>query len=288
VYEIFNRSELAHHRPIRGYIQIVKIFVYSVACILVISAIVDKDPTVLLAGLGAMAAVLILIFKDTILGFVASIQISVNDMVKIGDWIELPKHNANGHVIDITLNTVKIRNFDNSISTIPTYSMVSESFINWKGLEIAEGRRIKRAVFIDLGSIKICTPEMLERFSKFNLIKDYITEKQTEILKYNVKKGFSESDLLSGRRQTNIGVFRKYLEMYLNQHPMVNKEMPLLVRQLETTGKGLPVEIYLFCKDKTWENFEMVQADIFDNVFSVIPLFDLKIFQEPTSVKIIE
>lgn len=287
VYEIFNTTKYSHHRSIKGYVQILKILILFIAGILAISVILDKDPTVLLAGLGAMAAVLILVFKDTILGFVASIQISANDMVKIGDWIEIPKNNVNGNVIDITLNTVKIRNFDNSITTVPTYSMVSESFINWKGLEAAEGRRIKRAIPIDLGSIKFCSDELLEKLSKFELIKGYIAEKQAEIEKHNEKKNIASHDLLSGRKQTNIGIFRKYLELYLKQNPMVNKNMTMLVRQLDVAGKGLPIEIYLFSKDKNWENYEAIQADIFDHIFAIVPVFELKIFQEPTSVKII-
>jgi miniconductance mechanosensitive channel len=287
VNEIFNKTEFAHHRPINGYIQIVRIFIIFIAAILAISVVLDKDPTVLLAGLGAMAAVLILIFKDTILGFVASIQLSANDMLKIGDWVEIPKNNTNGNVTDITLNTVKIRNFDNSISTVPTYSLVSESFINWKGLEIAEGRRIKRAVSIDMTSIKFCSNEMLLKFSEFELIHDYVLEKQKEIEDYNLNKGIQDEDILTGRKQTNIGIFRNYLEKYLAQHPMVNKDLPLVVRQLESTGKGLPIEVYLFCNDKTWANFEMVQADIFDHIFAVIPVFELKLFQDPSTVKLI-
>jgi miniconductance mechanosensitive channel len=223
-----------------------------------------------------------LIFKDTILGFVSSIQLSGNNMVKIGDWIEMRSRGADGTVTDITLNTVKVRNWDNTISTIPTYSMVSESFINWKGMEESGGRRIKRAVNIDMNSIKLCDSDLLNRLQKFLLIRDYVIEKEKEIREYNKKKNISDDDVISGRGQTNIGIFRKYLELYLHQHPMVNDEMTFLVRHLNPSEKGLPVEIYVFCKEKAWARYEAVQADIFDHILAIIPEFDLRVFQEPT------
>jgi miniconductance mechanosensitive channel len=240
----------------------------------------------LLAGLGAMGAVLLLIFKDSILGFVASIQLSGNNMVKIGDWIEMRSRGADGTVIDITLNTVKVQNWDRTISTIPTYSMVTESFINWKGMEESGGRRIKRAINIDMTSIKLCDSALMNRLEKFLLIRDYVREKEEEIREYNRKKNISDEDVISGRRQTNIGVFRKYLEVYLRQHPMVNNDMTFLVRHLHPTEKGLPVEIYVFCKDKAWARYESIQADIFDHILAVIPEFDLRVFQEPSGADI--
>jgi len=284
--EIYNTTEYSHHRPIKGYIQLLKILVYFMSAIMILSVLLNRNPTVLLTGLGAMAAVLLLVFKDTILGFVASIQLSANNMVKIGDWIEMKSHRADGTVMDITLNTVKVQNWDKTISTIPTYALVSESFNNWKGMEESGGRRIKRSVAIDTGSIMFCDEAMLKRFEKFDLIRDYVTEKERELKKYNSKKNISEEDFISGRHQTNVGIFRKYLEVYLRQHPMVNLEMTFLVRQLQPTATGLPIEIYVFCKDKAWANYEAIQADIFDHIFAVIPEFELKVFQEPTGADI--
>ena len=256
------------------------------AGIMIISILLERDPTVLLAGLGAMAAILLLVFKDTILGFVASIQLSANEMVKIGDWIEMRSHGADGTVIDITLTTVKVQNWDKTISTIPTYALVADSFDNWKGMEESGGRRIKRAVSIDMGSIHFCDSAMLNRFERFELIRDYVRQKEAEIIAYNKKKSISDEDIISGRRQTNVGIFRKYLEVYLLQHPMINKDMTFLVRQLHPTPTGLPIEIYVFCKDKAWANYETIQADIFDHIFAVIPEFELRVFQEPSGADI--
>lgn len=280
--EIYNTTEYSHHRPIKGYVQLVKILVYFMAGIMILAVLLNRNPTVLLTGLGAMAAVLLLVFKDTILGFVASIQLSANNMVKIGDWIEMRSHNADGTVIDITLNTVKVQNWDNTISTIPTYALVAESFNNWKGMEESGGRRIKRSVSIDTNTIKFCDVEMLNRFEKFDLIRDYVAEKEKELSVYNKRKNLADEDKISGRHQTNVGIFRKYLEVYLRQHPMVNLDMTFLVRQLQPSGKGLPIEIYVFSKDKAWANYEAIQADIFDHIFAVIPEFELRVFQEPT------
>ena len=280
--EIYNTTSIAHHRSIKGYIQLVKILVFFMAGILIVAVLLDKNPTALLAGLGAMAAVLILVFKDTILGFVASIQLSANDMVKIGDWIEMPGRHADGTVTDITLNTVKVQNWDKTIATIPTYALVSETFNNWDGMETSGGRRIKRSILIDMSTIKFCSPELLERFSKFDLIKEYVTGKQKEVEDYNKGKNVGHWDRLSGRNQTNVGIFRKYLEVYLQRHPMINKEMTFLVRQLQPTEKGLPIEIYVFSKDKRWANYETIQADIFDHILAAITEFDLKVFQVPS------
>jgi miniconductance mechanosensitive channel len=283
--EIYNTTSYAHHRPIKGYVQLVKILVFFMAGIMIVSILLGKDPTILLTGLGALAAVLILVFKDTILGFVASIQLSANNMVNIGDWIEMKSHRADGTVTDITLNTVKVQNWDKTISTIPTYALVAESFNNWKGMEESGGRRIKRAVSIDTGSIKFCDSAMLNRFEKFELIREYVIQKEVELKEYN--KNISDEDLISGRHQTNVGIFRKYLEVYLRQHPMVNLEMTFLVRQLNPIGKGLPIEIYVFSKDKEWANYEAIQADIFDHIFAVVPEFELKVFQEPAGADIL-
>jgi len=280
VLGIYNTTQYATTRPIKGYIQLIKIFIYGMAGILMIAYLFKKDPWDLVIGLGTMAAVLLLIFKDTILGFVASIQLSANNMVKLGDWVTVPKHNADGTVIDITLNTVKVQNWDKTIATIPTYSLVSESFNNWKGMEESGGRRIKRSVLIDVNSIKFCDEAMLSRFEKFDLIRGYVLEKEKELRDYNKQKNLKDEDYISGRHQTNVGIFRKYLEVYLRQHPSVHQEMTFLVRQLQPTGKGLPIEIYVFSKEQEWAKYEAIQADIFDHVFAVVPEFELRIFQE--------
>ncbi|QGY43007.1 mechanosensitive ion channel [Maribellus comscasis] len=286
VLEIYDTTDYSHHRPIKGYIQLVKIFVFFMSGILIIAVLLEKDVTGLLAGLGAMAAVLLLVFKDTILGFVASIQLSANDMVKIGDWIEMKSRGADGTVIDITLNTVKVQNWDKTISTIPTYSLVAESFNNWKGMEESGGRRIKRSVNIDMASIRFCDTDMLNRFEKFEIIRDYVKQKESEITDYNTSKHISEEDVISRRRQTNVGIFRKYLEVYLHNHPMIRQDLTFLVRQLHPTSKGLPIEIYVFSKDIVWANYEAIQADIFDHILAVVPEFELKVFQEPTGADI--
>jgi miniconductance mechanosensitive channel len=286
VLGIYNTTSYAISRPIKGYIQLVKIFIYGMAAILMIAYLFKQNPWDLVIGLGTMAAVLLLIFKDTILGFVASIQLSANNMVKLGDWVTVAKHNADGTVIDITLNTVKVQNWDKTISTIPTYALVSESFNNWKGMEESGGRRIKRAVSIDTNSIKFCDSDMLNRFEKFELIRGYVMEKEKELREFNKQKNLSEEDYISGRHQTNVGIFRKYLEVYLKQHPKVNPDMTFLVRQLQPIGKGLPIEIYVFCSDQRWAYYEAIQADIFDHIFAVIPEFELRVFQEPTGADI--
>lgn len=277
---IYNTTQYAATRPIKGYIQLIKIFIYGMAVILMIAYLFKKDPWDLVIGLGTMAAVLLLIFRDTILGFVASIQLSANKMVSLGDWVTVPKHNADGTVIDITLNTVKVQNWDKTIATIPTYSLVSESFNNWKGMEESGGRRIKRSVLIDVNTIKFCDVEMLSRFEKFDLIRAYVQEKEKELREYNKQKKLSDDDFISGRHQTNVGIFRKYLEVYLKQHPKVHQNMTFLVRQLQPTGKGLPIEIYVFSTDQEWAKYEAIQADIFDHIFAVVPEFELRVFQE--------
>lgn len=281
VNDIYQSSPLYSNRSIKGYIQLIKIFIFFICGILIISILIDKNPTILIGGLGAMAAVLMLVFKDTILGFVASIQLSGNNMLKIGDWIEMPSHKADGDVIDITLNTVKVQNWDKTITTIPTYALVSESFTNWKGMKEAGGRRIKRSVYIDVNTIKFCDAEMLQRFQKFEIIKDYVIGKEKEIREFNKKYNLSDEDI-SGRRQTNVGVFRKYLEVYLRYNPHIHQQMTFLVRQLQPTDKGLPIEIYVFTNDTVWANYENIQSDIFDHVFAVLPGFELKAFQTPS------
>lgn len=281
-YQIYNTLEISKTRPIKGYVQVVKIIIYFVAIIFIVSIIRQKPPDKILAGLGAMAAVFMLVFKDTILGFVASIQLSANDMVRPGDWISMPSHGADGDVIDITLNTVKIQNFDKTISTVPTYALVSESFSNWRGMQESGGRRIKRHILIDMKSVKFCDDKMIHKFKKIHRLKDYISQKEKELEDHNKESGIDNTVMVNGRRMTNIGTFRKYLEEYLKNHPKIHLGMTLLVRQLQPTEKGVPIEIYVFTNDNAWGNYEAIQADIFDHIMAVIPEFELSVFQNPT------
>ncbi|MGQ8336179.1 mechanosensitive ion channel family protein [Sunxiuqinia sp. A32] len=282
VNDMYQTTPFAQNRPIKGYIQLLQIFIIFLGIIFIISIIIGESPKVLLTGLGAIAAILLLVFKDTILGFVASIQLSANKMLKPGDWISMPKHNADGTVIDITLNTVKVQNWDKTITTIPTYALVAESFNNWIGMEESGGRRIKRHINIDMKSVRFCDKKLIEKLSHFYLLKDYISKKEQEILNYNKKLNIEEGDVFNGRRQTNLGIFRKYLEAYLKQHPLIHDEMTFLVRHLQPSEKGLPVEIYVFSKDQEWANYEAIQADIMDHVLAILPEFDLRIFQTPS------
>ncbi|MBA7545688.1 Miniconductance mechanosensitive channel YbdG [subsurface metagenome] len=279
---IYETLPVAENRPIKGYLQVVQIIIYCIAIILVLSIILGKSPAKLLTGIGALTAVLILVFKDTILGFIASIQLAANNMIKISAWITMPKYNADGTVTEITLNTAKVQNWDKTISTIPTYALVSESFSNWRGMEESGGRRIKRHINIDMRSVKFCTSEMLERLKKIIYLKEYTENKQKELEKYNKENNISDDLVVNGRRMTNLGTFRKYLESYLKNHPMIHNDMTFLVRHLQPTDKGIPLEIYVFSKDQRWAYYESIQADIFDHILSVIPQFDLKVFQNPS------
>jgi len=280
--DIYLTTPYASTRSIKGYIQLVMILAYFIAGIFIIGIIFDKSPLYLLGGLSAIAAVLLIIFKDTILGLVASIQLSANKMLKPGDWIEMPKYNANGTVIDISLNTVKVQNGDKTISTIPTYSLVTDSFLNWSGMEESEGRRIKRFINIDMKSVRFCDEKMLHKFQQFRLIKDYVKEKQDEIFEHNKSLGVADDLIPNGRRQTNLGIFRKYLEVYLKNNPYINNDMTFLVRHLQPTESGIPIEIYVFSKEKQLNNYEEIQADIFDHILAVIPEFELRVFQAPS------
>jgi miniconductance mechanosensitive channel len=283
--EIYQSTPYAPHRSIKGYIQLAQILVIFMASILVVSVLIGKDPTVLFAGLGAMAAVLMLVFKDTILGFVASIQLSANHMLKIGDWIEMPARNADGTVIDITLTTVKIQNWDKTITTVPTWSLVSESFTNWIGMVEAEGRRIKRFILIDILSIRICTQEMLKHLGKIELISEVVRSKEKEISLFHKPGMEGDHHTINSPGLTNIGIFRIYLELYLKNHPGINQKMDIVVRQLQSGDKGVPLEIIAFSKIKGWAEFENIQSGIFDHIFSVLPEFGLKAFQSPTGYR---
>ncbi len=279
---IYQRFEVAQRIPILGYLQVVKILLSIGAAILAISILMDQSPLILLTGLGAMTAVLLLVFKDTILGLVAGIQLIGNDMVRPGDWIEMPKFGADGDVLEITLNTVKVQNFDKTITTIPTYALIADSFRNWRGMSESGGRRIKRAVRIDVSSVKFCTPEMIEEFKKYTVLRGYIQRKEQELAEHNKARGLDDSAPVNGRRMTNLGTFRQYMAGYLRAHPMIHDGMTLLVRQLQPTETGIPLEIYVFSADKNWINYEAIQADIFDHVFAVLPYFELRAFQRPS------
>jgi miniconductance mechanosensitive channel len=282
IEDIYNTFEVAKVRPIKSIVQVAKIFVYILGGIWLISTIIDRSPLILLSGIGALTAVFMLVFQDSLLGLVGSIQLSANDMVRIGDWIEMPKYGADGDVIDVSLNTVKVRNWDKTITTIPTYALIRDSFKNWRGMREAGGRRIKRSVYIDITSIKFCTEEMLKRFEKIQYISEYIKKKNIEIEEYNQEHEVDPSQVVNGRRLTNIGTFRAYLQAYLQNHPGVHKGMIYMVRHLPPGDFGLPIEIYAFTNDTAWVKYESIQADIFDHVLAVIPEFDLRIHQSPT------
>ena len=279
---IYGKSAIAKEISITPFVQVLKLVLYFVTGILLLSLLLQKTPLYFLSGLGALTAVLMFVFKDVLMGFVAGIQLIANKMVAPKDWIEMPKYGADGDVLEITLTTVKVQNFDNTITTIPTYALINESFKNWRNMNLSGGRRIKRYVNIDLGSIKFCSSEMLERLKRIQLINQYIQNRQEEILVYNKKHQVDESTLVNGRRLTNIGVFRSYVEAYLRQHPMIHKDMTFLIRQLSPSENGLPIEIYVFCKDTNWTAYEAIQADIFDHILAVVPEFDLRVFQEPS------
>ncbi|HPJ46708.1 MAG TPA: mechanosensitive ion channel [Tenuifilaceae bacterium] len=282
MHDIYQTLEVSKTRPIKGYVQLIKIVVYIFGGIIVISILFNKNPMNLLVGMGASAAILMLVFKDTILGLVASVQVSANNMVKPGDWIEMPSRKADGTVLEITLNTVKVQNWDRTISTIPTYALVSESFTNWKGMEESDGRRIKRSIYIDMRSVKFCPPELIEKLKRIHFVKDYIEQRSKEIEEFNVKMGYDTTMPVNGRRMTNLGIFRRYLEFYLKNNPKINQGATLMVRQLQPTEQGIPIEIYCFSTEKAWVIYEGVQADIFDHVLSVVPEFELRIFQNPS------
>lgn len=281
VQDIYSRRKTARDKPIRGYLQAIKLIIYIMAVIFIIAILINKSPWGILSVLGGLTAILILVFRDTLLGFTAGIQLSGNDMVRVGDWIEMPQYNADGDVIDISIYTVKVQNWDNTISTIPTQSMVMNSFKNWRGMSESGGRRIKRAVYIDMTSIMFCTDEMVERFQKITILHAYIDNRKKEITQYNQSHPQEHIDNVNCRRQTNIGIFRAYIVAYLKNHPQIHQDMTFLVRQLQPTSQGLPLEIYVFSKDKVWANYENIQADIFDHILAIIPEFGLCIFQYP-------
>ena len=282
VNDIYLTYDISKVRPIKGYIQVAKIILFFVGAILMIATLIGQNPVVLLGGLGALSAVLMLVFKDSILGLVAGIQLTANDMVRVGDWVEMPKYNADGAVIEITLNTVKVQNWDMTITMIPSYAFISDSFKNWRGMQESGGRRIKRSVYIDVSSIAFCTDEMIEKFKQIHFLKDYIERKEREIAQYNRENKIDDSIKVNGRRMTNIGTYRAYIAKYLENHPGIHKGLTAMVRQLAPGEHGLPLEIYAFTNDTRWVAYESIQADIFDHILAVAPEFGLRVFQNPT------
>ncbi|WP_293748746.1 mechanosensitive ion channel family protein [uncultured Paraglaciecola sp.] len=279
IEDTYNASNLAKKAPITGFIQVAKLFIVIIAGLLIISNLMDKSPLLLLSGLGAVTAILLLLFRDTILGFVAGIQIAANRMVNTGDWIEMPKYGADGDVLQVGLTTVKVQNWDKTISTIPTYALISEPVKNWRGMSESGGRRIKRSLNIDIQSIRFCDQDMLDEFSKIRYIKSYIQAKLEKLQRFHNEQKIDSTDLVNSRRLTNIGTLRAYMQAYLENHPDINQDMTLMVRQRPPTELGVPLEIYCFCADKNWVNYEGIQSDIFDHLLAILPAFRLRAYQ---------
>ncbi|HAS36477.1 MAG TPA: mechanosensitive ion channel protein MscS [Flavobacteriales bacterium] len=280
--DILQSSVIFKDKPINSYIQLMKIVIGIVAAILILSLMIGQSPLTVLTAMGALTAVIILVFKDTILGFVASIQLAANDMIRVGDWVTVSSYGADGDVIDISLNTVKVKNFDNTISTVPTYAFISNSVQNWRGMSESGGRRIKRALNIKISSIKFADEKLLEYLSKVSLIQEFIQHRQNEIETYNKDTNAAVEVLINGRRMTNIGLFRNYIEYYLKAHPKINTDLTCMVRQLAPGPEGLPLEVYAFSSDKVWVNYERIMADIFDHLLATVQHFDLEIFEQPS------
>ena len=285
--DIYSRTKYSDRLNIKSYIQIIKLLVNIFGIIIVIALLTGKSPLYFLSGIGALTAVLIIVFKDTILSLVSSVQISSNDLFKVGDWVEAPQFGADGDVIDIALHSVKIQNWDKTISIIPTHKLIDSSFKNWRGMSDSGGRRIKRSINIDMNSIKFCSDEMIEKYRKINVIKEYIDRKIIEINKHNSASNISDQELINGRALTNIGTFRAYIEGYLRNHAKIHKEMTFLVRQLSPSSEGVPIQIYVFSNDTNWVNYESIQSDIFDHLLAILSEFDLKVFQNPTGTDFI-
>ena len=276
----YQHFKVAKYRPVKSYIQVGKIMLYLLLSVLVIATVLGKSPTYLFTGLGAMTAVIMLVFKDSILGFVTSIQLSTNDMVRIGDWIEMPKFGVDGAVIDMSLNTIKVQNFDKTVVTVPSYALLSNGVKNWRGMSESGGRRIKRAVHIDVNTIKFAENNLLDHLRQIGILRPALDAKLNEISQFNQEQQVDTTCAANGRRLTNLGLFREYLELYLKQHPRIHENLTFLVRQLENTGKGIPIELYIFTNTTDWVDYEGIQADIFDHIYAVLPQFELQAFQQ--------
>ena len=285
VRDYLNTKERYRDKPINSYSQVLLIVAWIIGLLSVFALVTGIPFIQFITTLGAASAIILLVFRDTIMGFVASIQVSVNDMVHIGDWITFEKFGADGNVIEINLATVKVQNFDKTITTIPTYALISDSFKNWRGMEGSGGRRIKRSVIIKQGSIKYLDRQQVEELGKIQLISRYLRERQRDIDEYNKANDIDKSLLINGRNLTNLGVFRKFVESYVESHSAINKDMMIMTRQLEPTTQGIPIQIYAFSKDKRWQNYEYIMADIFDYIIASAPYFDLEIFELPTELR---
>jgi miniconductance mechanosensitive channel len=281
-HEIYKTLPISQHRHIKGYVQLVKVFVILVSILIVISVVFEKDISTILAGLGAMAAVLILVFRDTLLGLVGSIQLSANQMLKVGDWITIPGRDVDGVVTDITLNTVKVQNFDKTIITVPTYSLVNESFQNWKGMEEAGVRQIKRSIFIDMKSIRFLDSELTDRFSKIPILKEYIRSVEKHPHTGGAGPDISETPFFNSSKLTNLGVFRFYAEAFIKQHPLADASQTVILRHRAPEGNGLPLQVYLFTRNNQFTPFENTQSEIFEHLLAIMNEFGLKVYQQPT------
>ena len=277
-HELYNSFEFSKLKPIEGLVQVVKGIIIAFSVLLITTFLLGKSLSSIIIGLGTISAVLLLIFQDSIKGFVGSIQLSINDMLRIGDWIVMGP--ADGNVMEINLTTVNVQNWDNTITTIPTYQMVSTPFTNWRGMSESGGRRIARTINIDVNTIRYCTPEMLEKYKHYSLVKDYIIQREKDIAEYNKANNIDTSEIMNGRQQTNIGIFRAYIRAYINNNPKLNHNLTMMVRQLQPSEFGVPLQIYAFSNDKQWVNYEEIQSDIFDHVLAAAEMFDLKIYQK--------
>lgn len=286
---IYKTLQVSKYRPIDPYLQVASIIVYIIGGILILAYVMDEKPGTFLAGLGAASAILMFVFKDAILGLTSGIQLSANDMVRPGDWISMPKYGADGTILEITLTTVKIKNGDLTITTVPTYALVTDSFQNFRGMTESDGRRIKRSILINMNTIRFCTPEMLAKLSQIQLISEYISKKESEYKAYNAQENINDTISINGRKQTNLSVFRAYVKAYLRNNPNLNQNMDIVVRQLQPTENGMPIEIYAFSKIKEWAEYEAIQSDLFEHILAVIPEFGLQVFQIPsgTDVKLL-
>jgi miniconductance mechanosensitive channel len=278
---VWQGFEISKRIQINTVVQLAKVLVYFVGGVAILAIVVGKSPVVFFSGLGAFSAVLMLIFKDAILGFVAGVQLQANKLVRPGDWIEMPKYGVDGDVLEVNLTTVKVQNWDKTILSVPTYALVSDAFKNWRGMQESGGRRIKRSIHVDLNSIRFCDEEMLERFKRVQYITEYVNRKLEEVAVFNQEMKADTSLLVNGRHLTNVGTFRAYLEAYLRNHPKIHQDLTFLIRQLQPTEHGLPIEIYVFTNDTNWVRYEAIQADIFDHLLAALPLFDLRAFQAP-------
>ncbi|MEQ8623811.1 MAG: mechanosensitive ion channel [Vicingaceae bacterium] len=279
---ILSRIETFKDKPLQSYFQLVKIIVSIILGILILSILANKSVMYFFGAFGAMTAVLLLVFKDTILGFIASIQLAANDMIRVGDWVAMERYGADGDVIEINLTTVKVKNWDKTITTVPTYSFISDSFKNWRGMQETGARRIARSVFINQQTVKFADEKLISRFKNIHILKNYVEGKETEIKKYNEERKVDVNQVSNGRRMTNLGTFRAYLLEYLKNHPKINQELTVLVRQQDPSPNGIPIQIYAFSNDIAWVNYEAIQSDIFDHILAVVHQFELEIFQNPT------